>query len=126
MDISFDVFLEGILGAAELVSDKVTLKAVWLGGDRKKTSMVNFDEMYEQLFGDLYLDDYLEDITSPSYMTLGQSQAVRAFIEQIHVINDRYFKLPNPQNLNEIIETTEWEAFSVTASRVLLEFREYA
>jgi hypothetical protein len=51
--IEFKTWLPQIVGYCEFVVDDMRLRQAWINRDFSKTSVTDFDELYEQVFDDL-------------------------------------------------------------------------
>jgi hypothetical protein len=47
-----DVWLPQIIAYAEFIEEDGAVRAAWIDGDRSQTSVTDFDELMEQVFGD--------------------------------------------------------------------------
>jgi hypothetical protein len=57
----FSYWLDGIVSACELISSPNAFERVWVFGDTSITSIHYPDELFEQLLGDLHLEESLQD-----------------------------------------------------------------
>ena len=82
------VWLPQIIGYAQLVSDERILRASWIDGDRSETSVTDFDEMMEQIFG---LDSETQVELARRELSDDPEliELLSSFIEQLRVI-DRF------------------------------------
>jgi hypothetical protein len=99
--IDFDSWFENIVSTANLIASPHALNQVWIQGDKNVTSAYDFNELLEQLLGDLHLQeethrfhhqlrqiDAFEPITEFAQQLLGLERLVS---------ND--LRLQDPQNL---------------------------
>lgn len=83
--IAWETWIPQIVRYARLIEDGETLRLAWEENNYTNTSVTDFDEMYEQVFGDLASDEFLERL--PQFVEVERERAIRDFLEGINTVD---------------------------------------
>jgi len=114
----FDYWFDGIVGTCNLIADNEAFRRAWLLEDQTITSIHYYDEMFEQLVGDLHLEESIvrfANILSAS----GSLETVQAFATALHELDGRIECNEELQNPRALLGSREWRSFQLAAKRVL-------
>jgi hypothetical protein len=114
----FDYWFDGIVGTSELIADDEALRRTWVSGDHSITSIHYYDELFEQLAGDLHLD---ESLTKYADVLKGFDALddLQRFATALHTLDAQIEANPDLQNPAMLLGSSEWKNFQVAAKRVL-------
>lgn len=111
-----------IVGYAELISTPGIIERAWLGQDRTATSVVNFDELYVQIFDDLDSDSlerkYIESGVSPRLRA-----ELTAFLDALRSVDTQRAVDPMLSSDATLLQSAVWGKFVETARRLALAAR---
>ena len=143
MTILFDIWIDGVLGNARIISDKEVLHKVWVEGDRRITSMIDFNESYIQLFDDMAVMDFIDEYTVSDVLDKEQNTAIRTYIETFERFDETLFVVKTPITFRipylgeiklfgkqvldhkKLLGSNEWNAVEKSARRLVTLFEEY-
>src|SRR5579862_6240149 len=116
--VDFEYWLDGVVGTCESIESESELHKVWIDGDDSITSIYDYDELYEQITGDLLFDTSLREFAArigdeATMQTLaGFSQALKTLDQSIEANQE----LRNPAAL---LSSREWATFRESARQVV-------
>lgn len=116
--IHFQIWLLQIVGYCQFVTDTVGLRRAWIDRNFSRTSVTNFDELYEQIFDDLDSDNF-ENELAVHLPDVTARKAVSEFLDSIRVVDQRRevnMKLDDPKNL---LQSDEWRCVVKAAERIV-------
>jgi len=113
--VSFEYWFENILATCELIASRDTFKTVWVLGDKTITSIHYPSELFEQLLGDLRLEEGVE-FYKDKLRELDQFEAVAAFASALLNLERNYQNNPDAEKL---LASQEWATCQLTAGRVI-------
>lgn len=121
--ITFDVWMDGVVGNASVIANRELLKEVWIKEKKNITSITSFDEAYEQLIGDLDALGYLEVYSSNPSLSEDQQTALREYIEAFKRFDVQPFIKEDVLNFEILLDSYTWEALEKKAQRLVLLFK---
>src|SRR5690348_13036878 len=107
---SFEYWFSGIIGTCELITNKDAFYRTWVLGDHSLTSIHYYDELFEQLVGDLHLDDCIQQFAAD----LERHGAFKAFVEfsvALHTLDRQIESLAELRNSAALLNSREWADF---------------
>lgn len=113
----FEYWFDCIVGTCGLIADNDAFMRTWVLGDDSITSIISYDELFEQLIGDLHLDESIQRFAGNLH-SLGALETIRGFARAVHEIESRIAATPELQNPADLLRSQEWRDFQVTAKRV--------
>jgi hypothetical protein len=116
--IDFEIWLDQVIGYCEFICHKQALRRAWIEGDRTITSIYAYDELYEQLIGDMDLDSLVEQF-APKIANEEAIQTLRAFSKAIHRLDTQIDSHSKLQSSRHLLDSNAWAAFSTSASQVM-------
>jgi hypothetical protein len=116
-DDYWDYWFDGIIGTCRLIADRDVFKRVWILGDFTITSIHYYDELLEQLLGDLHLDTSLQRFEK-RLSDVGALEAVQEFARALHELDACVSGAPELQDARTLLDSREWRDFQLTAKRV--------
>jgi len=113
----WDYWFDGIISTCRLIADKDVFRRVWILGDFTITSIHYYDELLEQLLGDLHLATSLQRFEK-RLSDVGALDAVREFARALHELDTRVTCTPALQEPCTLLDSREWRHFQLSAKRV--------
>jgi hypothetical protein len=110
-----DTWIPQILAHAELVAEEGVLRRAWLEGKRTETSVIDFDELLEQVLGDSDAEQML-DRARIEHSDKKLVAHIEAFITTLLAL-DKKFKVSPPAEV--ILNSGEWNSARVAAKELL-------
>lgn len=123
MPIPFSIWIKGVVGTAEFLTDSGLVERVWLNGDRTITSITSFNELYEQLFDDLDSGNYAESHGKSAILSEAQRQAVASFLCAVRDFDDEPFIMNGREDSAAILCSTAWAVIQSSAKAVVASFQ---
>lgn len=111
------VWLPQILGYAELVSHERILRSSWIDGDRSETSITDFDEMIEQIFGldcDAQVEFAEQELTDDPDM----AKLLGNFIAELKIVDRFVVEGDLNDQPQRIFSSSEWARFRKCAQQL--------
>ena len=108
MPIEFSIWIDSILGNASIICDHDILQRVWLKGEGGITSIVNYEEAYEQLIGDCDALGYLESYSNHVSLSKVQQTAVREYVEAFRDFDVRHFSDGSIADSAKLLSSPAW------------------
>lgn len=115
--IEFRTWFCQIVTTCELISSGDALQRTWIGRERLVTSITDFGELYEQVFGDLDSDACLANF-SP-IMNRETFLAVERFLATIKVIDSRIAEDPTLEEPRRLFAEPIWKTLRETAAMII-------
>lgn len=106
--IPFQTWLSQIVGYCHFVADALAVRRAWISEDYSQTSLTDFDELYEQIFEDLDSDELEKQLSANLQHEPEAQELIRAFLQQVRVVNARRDSDPALRSSAELIESSEW------------------
>ncbi len=116
--VDFTYWFEGIVGACELISSPNAFERAWVMGDASTTSIHYPDEFFEQLLGDLHLEECLKHFED----RLRKVDALEVIANFANVLVDLERTIRNNPALNTpktLLASPEWSILQGAARRVV-------
>jgi hypothetical protein len=120
--IEFQVWLPQILGYCNLILDDATLRGAWVNADRSRTSVVDFDELYEQLFDDLASQAVLGEMGNLLPGEPTKQMVLSRFLGAILDVDVEVSRRPELKDAEALLRSDSWERVRDAARSVLREF----
>jgi hypothetical protein len=120
--LPFLLWIDEVVRTASFFADRVQVEKAWLHSDRSITSIVDFGEGYEQLFGDLAAEESIEFHGNNSDLSTSQRAALKKFIE---VFKETYFAAARDGQVDSVgvLSSETWLFLEVAAKDVVTMFR---
>lgn len=120
--IPFQTWLTQIVEYSRFIADTLGVRRAWIEGDHSKTSVTDFDELYEQIFDDLDSDTFEEELDAHLPNDEVARQVLKAFLGELRSIDfvrscDKKLKSPSA-----LLGSDEWSQVVVKARRVASTF----
>jgi hypothetical protein len=117
--IELATWLSGIGRMSEFIGDDISLRRVWVRGDSSITSIVSYDELYEQLFDDLDSDAFEAELERHLPRDLDARVAINSFLDAIRKFDKIEATDPNMQSPTYLLSSSAWKDVQDAARRVL-------
>jgi hypothetical protein len=117
--IIFEKWISQILGYAQFVSDDKGVKSAWIDGDFSCTSITNFDELYEQMFGDLDSGGFINRLNEFLPNSIEECKALSEFITSIIEIDEMMGQNKGGLSPIDLIQSDQWGRLVGVARRLL-------
>ena len=118
--ISFrETWLPQILGYCELVCDDLKIRRAWINHDTSATSVTSFDELYEQIFGDLDSDRLQAELPVLLNDADVMQHAIHDFLEALRASDRVRATEPGLKNASAFLSSKHWKLVQ-TAARATL------
>jgi hypothetical protein len=115
---TLDYWLTGILRTCELIVDGDAFVRTWIEGDYSITSIHYYGELFEQLAGDLHLDECVAQF-EPQLRRCGIFEAVSDFALSLHRLDRSVESGSDLKSSKILLASPEWVMFQAAAQRVL-------
>lgn len=119
--IENEVWIEGIAGTADLIATGV-IDHVWSTKEYGLTSILYYDELYEQVIGDLDSEEILKQFCRSELYTPELKAAASDFIAELMEL-DRKIVGSKLKAEADILNMPEWRHFKKTSAVVAQEYR---
>lgn len=113
-----EYWLEGIVRTCELIANKDALTEVWIRGDQSITSIHYYDELFEQLIGDLHLEECIGQFAS-ALREIGAFDDLATFSASLRRLDQRVETCAGLQDPKVLLGSEEWAGFQLAAKSVL-------
>ncbi|WP_157084913.1 hypothetical protein [Hydrogenophaga palleronii] len=117
--IEFETWLPQIVGYCELVVDDMRLRQAWIKRDFSKTSVTDFDELYEQVFDDLDANYFAVNLyrylPNSGRMTTGIADFIKMLQETDRVRTEN----PDLLDASLLLDSDQWRLVRNSAFAVL-------
>ena len=118
--ISDRIWLNYIRRTCTFILDERKLRSVWLDHKSGVTSVTNFDELFEQLFGDLDSENKEKELDRIFVARIDAKKSIIQFLRAIKKIDQQRFSSKSYLNLENLLNSTDWTNLQ-TACRYVLE-----
>lgn len=112
--IEFRTWLPQIVGYCEFVIDDVGVRQAWVNHDFSKTSVTNFDELYEQIFDDLDGENFVANLHRYLPHSERMRNAIAGFFASLRGVD-------SSRNTLDILDSDQWQLVRTSALAVLEE-----
>jgi len=116
--LTIEYWLEGIIGTCELIVSKDAFTRAWILGDQSVTSIHYYDELFEQLIGDLHLEECIGRFESV-LREIGAFDELSAFPAALRRLDQHVETCASLQDPKVLLASEEWAEFQLAAKRVL-------
>ncbi|MFY9727737.1 MAG: hypothetical protein WB579_20390 [Bryobacteraceae bacterium] len=114
----FKYWFDGIVGTSEFIASPDAFRRAWLQRDTGITSIHYYDELIEQLLGDLRLEENAVRF-SDVLKGLDVLDAVSAFTDAVLSVNQAVKQNTELQNQETLLASREWAKLQQAAMRVI-------
>ena len=114
----FNYWLDGIVGTSELIASTDGFRRAWLQGDTSITSIHYYDELMEQLLGDLHLKENTVQFAS-ALKRLDAFDAVSAFAHAVLSLERTVQENTDLHDHETLLASREWASLQAAATRVI-------
>jgi hypothetical protein len=114
----FKYWLDGVVGTCELIASQDAFRRTWLAGETSVTSIHYFDELLEQMLGDLRLEENAAGFAE-ALRELGVLDAVSAFCDALVSIKQSVDKHTELQDQVVLLSSECWRTLQAAAIRVI-------
>lgn len=101
-------WLPQIVGYCEMIAAETTLRRVWIERDASISSVVNFDELYEQIFDDLDSDAVEQQLQVVLAEQEDLRTALRTFLASLRRIDGQRTQRPELSDSSVLLSSPEW------------------
>lgn len=120
--IPYPTWLSQILGYCHFVTDSVGVRRAWIDGDFTRTSVTDFDELYEQIFDDLDSDAFERELATYLVEDKRAIGALCSFFDAIRGADVARKKEAGLRNSKNLLRSEEWFLIVSAAEKVLAAF----
>ena len=114
----FKYWLDGIIGTSELIASSDAFRRTWLEGETGITSIYCYDELLEQLLGDLRLGEHLVQFADALFK-LGAVDAVTALWKALVSVKESVDEHRELQDQAVLLASEDWRNLQAAAMRVI-------
>lgn len=115
--IDFEVWFCQIVTTCELIASEDALPRTWVGEERTITSVIDFGELYEQIFGDLDSDACL--IKFASTMDADARAAVERFLNLVKNLDSLVEGQPDLKDPARLLASAGWREIREAARSII-------
>jgi len=115
--IDFETWFSQIVTTCELVASEDALPRTWVGGERSVTSIIDFGELYEQVFGDLDSEACLAKFASA--MGTQTRLTVDTFLSSIKKLDSVAGNDPDLNKPAKLLASVAWREVKEAAMAVI-------
>lgn len=116
--IDFNNWFRQIVTTCDLIASKDAFTRTWILGDHSITSIHYYDELFEQLIGDLHLEECLQQFES-TLREVGAFEALSSFYAALRLLDERIETRSDLQDPKLLLSSVEWATFQTAAKQVL-------
>lgn len=116
--ITYQDWLTGLVGTCQLIASDDSFYRSWVLHDFSVTSIHHYDEPFEQLIGDLHLEENLEQFRN-LLQEQGALTGVSNLLAAIRKLDGQIEKRPDLQDPAVLLKSEEWAEFRGAARRLL-------
>src|SRR5579884_2321885 len=116
---TYDDWISEVVGVCELIVSKDALYRTWVLHDYSITSIHYYDELFQQLIGDLRLDENIKHFKSK----LDQHRAldsVAGFATALHYLDEQIESRAELRDPAVLLISPEWQLLKEAAAKVLV------
>ena len=115
--IEFEDWFRQIVTTSELLASKNALERTWLQGDKTITSIVDFGELYEQVFGDL--DSRLSLASFAPVLEPRTRVAVENLLSELSAVDSLIERRPTLKSPSVLLASPAWARVREAAKAVI-------
>ena len=115
---TFEYWLEGVVRTCELIASEEAFFRTWVLGDRSITSIHYYDELFEQLIGDLHLEECIGQFEN-TLRKDGAFDAVSSFAVALRHLDQCIESRSDLHDAKMLLASEVWAAFQNSARQVL-------
>lgn len=120
--IPFEVWLSQIVGYGHFITDTLGVRRAWVDNDYSRTSVTNFDELYEQIFDDLDSDTFETNLRQHLPVDPGGRDVLTAFLGEIRAIDALRSHDSRYLSAVHLLKSEEWGRLVEAARRLTSTF----
>jgi hypothetical protein len=117
--ISFTTWLRQIGRTCRFLADEKKLQDAWVHGDTSGTSIVDFDELYEQLFDDLDSDAFQEGLKQYLPYDSATESALNSFLDSVRKVDSAMSANPELKDTTTLLNSVEWRQVEGAAKKII-------
>jgi hypothetical protein len=116
--VDFEYWFDGIIGTCELIADRDVFEHVWVFGDKTVTSIHYPDELFEQLLGDLNVEENVEYFRD-RLKQMGVFEAVVKFTAALLEVEKANKIHPDLRDPKSFLRSDEWARVKLAAQQLI-------
>jgi hypothetical protein len=105
--------------ASQFVLNKEQIASVWVDKKKGVTSVTEFDELYEQLFDDLDMDEFERDLPSLDMVDTDSRNKLIDFLNGVRDVDNAIKGTSSLQDPARLLESNPWKSFEAVCQRAL-------
>jgi hypothetical protein len=117
--ISFTTWLRQIGRTCRFLAEERKVKEAWVHGDTSATSIVSFDELYEQVFDDLDSDVFKEELEKYLPHDPATKLALVSFLDALKRVDSAVTMKPELKEATALLNSVEWQEVKAAAQKCL-------
>lgn len=121
--IDLQEWLRQIVGYTSFVLDQQLIREAWISGDHSKTSVTNFDELFEQVFDDLASQKMVQRFQRELPEEGQKNRAVNAFLNALLTVDAELNRRPELKDASSLLASPHWAGVREAAKQVQTAFR---
>ena len=115
---TLEYWLEGVVRTCELIASKEAFFQTWVLGDHSITSIHYYDELFEQLIGDLHLEECIGQFEN-TLRKDGAFDALSSFAAALRHLDQCIESRYDLHDAKILLASEEWAAFQYAARQVV-------
>lgn len=115
--VDFEYWFEGVVATCQLISSPTEFERVWIFGDSSITSIHYPDELFEQMLGDLNLEECHRHFAD-KLREMGAFDAVAEFTSILVDLETTIRSKPTLEDSRTLLTSQEWSVLQSAAKRV--------
>lgn len=122
--IPFQTWFTQIVGYCHFITDALSVRRAWVEGDHSRTSVSDFEELYEQIFDDLDSDAFEQELDTCLPSDPSSREMLTAFLHELRSIDTLRSQNKTLCSAAELLRSNEWERLVEVARRIAYRFPE--
>jgi hypothetical protein len=117
--IELNVRLCYIGDISKFVIDRHKIASVWIDKKNGITSVTDFDELYEQLFGDLDMSELERDLPKLEEIDPITRDRIFEFLKVFRMVDKKVTTIPSLSDPRILLKSDVWKQFELACKAVL-------
>lgn len=117
--IELQIRLEYIGWISKFILDQEAIHSVWIGKKKGVTSVTDFDELYEQLFDDLDIEELERDPSQLLSVDVLSRNEILNFLSAVRDVNKEIESDPLLRNPSKLLISEAWKKFKAACEKAL-------
>lgn len=113
----FDYWMENVRSTSKLIADPTVFKRVWVQREPNVTSVLNVDELLEQLLGDLQLEENVTRFAN-ELRAHGVFEPFSSLTKALVDLEKAILLDPQLRNPEKLLSSQSWETLKLAAEQV--------